>query len=141
MFGAANMFLMDNSGEFANDEMRELENQFGITIKHTAAYAPWANGLNKRNHASIDIPVMMEKMLEDLPQLSEEKALQYAVSVRNCSMYVQLVQLAISQNPRLPSALSDSLLEGEPQALLLLNILIQLHLQEKLLLQLRPVPN
>ena len=57
-------------------------------------------------------------MLEDLPQLSEETALQYAVSIRNCSMYVHgftPAQLAIGQNPRLPSALSDGLpaLEGE----------------------------
>ena len=55
---------------------------------------------------------MMEKLLEDLPQLSEETALQYAVSIRNCSMYVHgftPAQLAIGQNPRLPSALSDGL--------------------------------
>ena len=38
IFGAANMFLMDNGGEFANDEMRELGNQFGISIKHTALH-------------------------------------------------------------------------------------------------------
>ena len=115
IFGAANMFVMDNGGEFANDEFRELGNQFGINIKYTAAYAPWENGINERNHASID---MMEKMLEDLPQLSEETALQYAVSIRNCSMYVHgftPAQLGIGQNPRLPSALSDGLpaLEGE----------------------------
>ena len=86
IFGAANMFLMDNCGEFATDEMRELGNHFGINIKHTAVYAPWTIGINERNHASIDI--MMEKMLEDLPQLSEETALQYPVSIRNCSMYL-----------------------------------------------------
>ena len=118
IFGAANMFLMDNDSEFANDELRELGNQFGINIKHTAAYAPWANGINERNHSSIDIMIRMEKMLEDLPQLSEETALQYAVSIRNCSMYAHgftPAQLAIGQNPRLPSALSDGLpaLEGE----------------------------
>ena len=115
-FGAANMFLMDNSCEFANNELRELGNQFGINIKRTAAYALWANGINERNYASIDI--MMEKMLEDLPQRSEGTALQYAVSIRNCSMYVHgftPAQLAIGQNPRLPSAISDGLLalEGE----------------------------
>ena len=43
IFGAANMFLMDNGGEFANDELRELGNQFGVKIKHTAAYASWMN--------------------------------------------------------------------------------------------------
>ena len=109
IFGAANMFLMDNSGEFANDEMRELGNQFGINIKHTAAYTPWANGINENNHASIDI--VMEKMLE-------ETALQYAVSIRNCSMFVLVFTpalLAIGQTPRLPSAFSDGLpaLEGK----------------------------
>ena len=61
IFGAANMFLMDNGGQFANDELRELGNQFGINTKHTAAFAPWANGINEYNHASIDI--MMEKCL------------------------------------------------------------------------------
>ena len=79
-------------------------------------YTQWANGINERNHAAIDM--MMEKTLEGLPQLSKKTALQYAVSIRNCSMYVHdytPVQLAIGQNPRLPSALSDGLpaLEGE----------------------------
>jgi len=113
IFGAAKAFHMDNGGEFANDEMRELGNQFGINIKHTAAYSPWANGLNERNHATVD--VMMEKMLEDTPNMSETMALQYAVSVRNCCMFVHgftPAQLAIGRNPRLPSAISD-----EPPAL------------------------
>ena len=46
---------MDNGGQFANNELLELGNQFGISMKHTAAYAPWANGINECNHASIDI--------------------------------------------------------------------------------------
>ena len=131
------MFLIDNSGEFANNEMRELGNQFGINIKHTAAYAPWENGINERTHASIDM--MMEKMLEDLRQLSEETASQYAVSIRNCSMYVHgftPAQLATGQNLdcHRPFLMVCQHLKEKPQALLLLNILIQLHLQEKVLL-------
>ena len=46
IFGAANTFLMSNGGEFVNDEMRELSNQYSINIKHTTAYSPWWNGLN-----------------------------------------------------------------------------------------------
>ena len=46
IFGAANTFLMSNGGEFVNDEMQELSNQYSINIKHTAAYSPWWNGLN-----------------------------------------------------------------------------------------------
>ena len=33
IFGAANTFLTDNGGEFANDEMPELGNQYRINIK------------------------------------------------------------------------------------------------------------
>ena len=52
---------MDNGGESANDEMWGLGNQYGINIKQTAAYSPWANGLNERNYDTIDI--MMKKYL------------------------------------------------------------------------------
>ena len=59
---------MDNGSEFANDEFRGLRNQFGINIKHTAGYSPWANGLKERNHATIDL--MTKKMiLRDLVKL------------------------------------------------------------------------
>ena len=110
IFGSPVTLLMDNGGEFANAEVRELGNQLGINIKHTAAYAPWANGLNERNHSTIDI--MMEKMLEDCPQLSEETALQYAISVRNCLLFVRGFtpsQLALGHNPRLPLAVNGDL--------------------------------
>ena len=110
IFGSANTFLMDNGGEFANDTMRELGNQYGITIKHTAAYAPWANGINERNHYTIDM--MMDKMLEDNPNLSEETALLYATSIRNSSMFVNgytPAQLVLGKNPRLPSISNDML--------------------------------
>ena len=115
LFGAPRTFHMDNGGEFANDEMRELGNQFGIRIKHTPAYSPWSNGLNERNHATVD--VMMSKMIEDCPNLPENVALQYAVSIRNCCMYIHgftPAQLALGQNPKLPSVLHDELpaLEG-----------------------------
>ena len=96
---------MDNGGEFANDEMRELRNQYGINIER----------LNERNHATPDI--MMKKMLEDLRNVDENTALQYAVSVRNCYLYVRAftpAQLATGQNPKLPSTFHNSLpaLEG-----------------------------
>ena len=79
---------MDYGDEFVNDEVPELGNQYGINIKQTAAYSPWVNGLNERNlnHATIDI--MMEKMLEELPNADENTPLQYAVYVRNCCLYL-----------------------------------------------------
>ena len=41
--------------------------------------------MNERNNATIDI--IMEKMLENLPNVDENTALQYAVSV-NCCLYL-----------------------------------------------------
>ena len=62
IFGAANTFLTDNGGEFANDEMPELGNQYRINIKQKAAYTPRTNGLNECNHTTIDI--LMKKCLK-----------------------------------------------------------------------------
>ena len=76
---------MDKWSAFANDEMRELGNQYDINIKWTASYSPWVNRLNKRNNATIDI--IMEKMHESLTNVDENTALQYAVSV-NCYLYL-----------------------------------------------------
>ena len=75
-------------------------------IKHTAAYSPWANGINERNHATVD--VMMEKMLEDqdTTKITEKMALNYAVAIRNTCMYINgftPAQLVFGQSPRLPS--------------------------------------
>ena len=76
---------MDKWSAFANDEMRELGNQYDTNIKWTASFSPWANGLNERNNATIDI--IMEKMHENLPNVDENTALHYAVSV-NCCLYL-----------------------------------------------------
>ena len=86
IFGAPLMFYSDGGGEFANKELKELGNHFGILIKHTAAYSPWANGLNERNHATVDF--MLNKMLLENPTMPKEMALQYAVAVRNNFMFV-----------------------------------------------------
>ena len=89
--------------------MQELGNQYNINIKLREAHSPWLNGLNKHNHATIDI--MMKKMLEDFHNVHEETGRQYAVC---CIFSSLLIQVAIRQNPRLPSTFQDSLpvLEG-----------------------------
>ena len=60
----------------------------------------------EHNHVTIDI--MKKKTLEDLPNADSNTVLQYAVSVRNCCLYVcgfTPAQLAIGQNPKLPLTL------------------------------------
>ena len=48
----------------------------------------------------------LTKMLEDLPNLDEQMALQYCISVKNCCMYIRgytPALIAIGKNPKFPS--------------------------------------
>ena len=43
--------ISDNGVEFGSNEVRELCEDFNITVKATPAYSPWSNGLcEKHNH-------------------------------------------------------------------------------------------
>ena len=44
LFGSLDQLLLDNGGEFINDEFMELAEKFNITIKITAAESPYPNG-------------------------------------------------------------------------------------------------
>ena len=47
----------------------------------------------------------LTKMLEDLPNLDEQMALQYCISVKNCCMYIRgytPALIAIGKNPKFP---------------------------------------
>ena len=49
IFGAPSKFFGDNGGEFSNEDYMELCEAINITIKKTAAEAPFSNGLCERN--------------------------------------------------------------------------------------------
>ena len=55
-------FLADNGSEFQNKEMCEFMSKLGLRIEFGAAYSPWSNGINERNHYSAD--VIVRKVLE-----------------------------------------------------------------------------
>merc|ERR1712033_65418 len=58
----------DNGTEFKNMKMDELISKLGISISYGPAYSPWSNGINERNHASVDITIrkLMEEKKMDL---------------------------------------------------------------------------
>ena len=45
--------MSDNWGEFNNELLREVCEQFNITIKSTAAEAPWSNGIVERHNTVV----------------------------------------------------------------------------------------
>ena len=55
--------MSDNGGEFNNELLRELYEQFSISVKSTAAEAPWSNGKVERHNAVIG--KMINKLLLD----------------------------------------------------------------------------
>ena len=63
VYGSSEKFLADNGGEFANDKLISLVEQFGITIKTTAAESPWSNGIVKRHN--LTLANMLDKVLYD----------------------------------------------------------------------------
>ena len=109
-FGPPKKFLVDNGGEFDNEDYRELGEHFNIEVCATAAYSPWSNGICERNHYVIDLCV--QKMLEEDPGLTLDVALAWAVNAKN-TMQNHLgfspMQLVVGNNPNLPSVMNNKL--------------------------------
>ena len=102
-FGAPKQFLTDNGGEFSNDEMRSLADNFGIKLLNTAAESPWSNGICERLNGILSMSV--QRVIDDA-SCSVEIALSWAVSARNClhnfSGYSPS-QLVYGRNPSFPN--------------------------------------
>ena len=107
--GVLSNFFSDNGGEFSNEDYMELCEAINITIKKTAAQAPFSNALCGHHN------VVLEEMF--LKTRAEAKcdfitALQWAVNAKN---YLSIVhgfstfQLLFGRNPRLPTVLTDKL--------------------------------
>ena len=43
-FWGENLFVDDDEEKVANEVIRELGNQFGVDIQHTAVHSPWIKG-------------------------------------------------------------------------------------------------
>ena len=109
-FGAPNKVLVDNGGEFDNNDYLEAMEQYNIEVCATGASSPWSNGICERNHAVVD--VMVYKMLEESPKMKVETALTHAVnaknSIQNYNGYAP-IQLVTGSLPNLPNVLNNAL--------------------------------
>ena len=98
----------DIGGEMSNKILEDVAANLTIKPTTTAAYSPHQNGINERNHATVD--TIMIKMKESDPNISPETCLRWALhaknSLENCYGFSPF-QLHIGYNPRLPSATRD----------------------------------
>ena len=103
IFGTPGRIWSDNGGEFSSEEMRDLADNLGIEVSTGAAFSPWMNGINERQHHVIDR--MLEKMLFENPGMNREVALIWASNAKN-SLQMQngfsSHQLLFGENHQLP---------------------------------------
>ena len=107
IYGTTTKFLSDNGGEFANNDFLEMCESLNITYKTTAAESPWSNGIVERHN--LIISQMLDKVLYET-NCSIDLGLAWCINAKNSldNMHgYSPYQLAIGQNPKLPSAISD----------------------------------
>ena len=107
-YGLMKMLHSDIGGEMSNDLIEDVASNLGVKLTTTSAYSPHQNGLNERNHATVDL--MMTRMLESDSQMSPEMALKWSLQAKNSlenTHGFSPYQLHIGYNPSLPSATRD----------------------------------
>ena len=121
----------DIGGEMSNAILEDVSANLTIRPTTTAAYSPHQNGLNERNHSTVD--TMMLRMKESDPNMTPEMILSWALhaknSLENCYGFSPF-QLHIGYNPMLPSATRDGppALEGVTKSQTFANHLNTMHL-------------
>ena len=110
VFGTPGRIWSDLGGEFNSEEMKEMGEILNVELGTAAGMAPWMNGLCERNHQITDF--CLEKILYENPHMNPEMALIWATSAKNTLQMnngFSSHQLVFGKNPKLPSALTDSL--------------------------------
>ena len=104
VLGVPKTWHKDGGKEFNNELLSQLSQYFGIKETTTPAYSPWFNGVNERNHATIDRMIVM--MQAELPELPLEECLFWAVHAFNTlesSRGFSPMQLMIGTNSTIPT--------------------------------------
>lgn len=105
--GPPQKLFSDNGGEFNNEEVRDMAENFNIEVKTTPAYSPWINGLLERHNQTLTEIIMKVKAITECDWST---AMDWALMAKNCIQSVHGYsphQLVFGQNPNLPSVLID----------------------------------
>lgn len=105
--GSPKCLYSDNGGEFCNEEVKEMAENFNIELKNTPAESPWSNGLLERHNQTLTN--IMLKVKEE-QNCDYETALCWALMAKNClnnAHGYSSHQLVYTENPNLPSVLVD----------------------------------
>ena len=106
IFGSPKKFLVDNDGEFNNEDFSSLCENVNIHILPNAAESPWSNGLIERHNAIVGYTVT--KAMEDA-DCDLELTLSWAVAAKNSLKNANGFspnQLVLRGNPNYPTVLN-----------------------------------
>ena len=95
----------DNGGEFNSQIFRDMAENLNMSVKTTAGYSPWSNGIVERHNATLTETLM--KMREDT-DLSWETAISWAINAKNSLLNVHgfsPYQIVYGRNPNQPSTI------------------------------------
>ena len=109
IFGSPKKILVDNGGEFANQEFITFCENFNIRICTTAGESPWSNGIVERHNAILGITV--KKIMADT-KCDLDIAVAWAISAKNSLKNVHGYssnQLVFGFNPNFPNVLNSNL--------------------------------
>ena len=105
IFGPPGSFLSDNGGEFVNDEVIELAEQFDITILTTAAESPWSNGLCEGHNGILGS--MINKLVRN-NDCSFDQAIHWSVAAKNSLSNVATSWTPVSGDSAISAPRSNS---------------------------------
>ncbi|XP_078490921.1 uncharacterized protein LOC144747058 [Ciona intestinalis] len=108
LFGAPKNVFSDNGREFNNSEFQDMCHNFSITVRTTAAYSPWSNGVCERHNLTLTNMVNKVKFEQ---KCNWETAVAWSVCAKNA--FVNRLgfsphQLVFGRNINLPSTLTDN---------------------------------
>ena len=109
-WGVMEGILLDNGGEFNNEETREMSSILNIKISSTSGESPWSNGSCERNHQITD--KMLEILVEENPKSDEKILLAWAnVAKNSLQMWngFSSYQLVLGKNLNLPNIMTEKL--------------------------------
>ena len=110
LYRALKRLVSDNGGEFNNESVRDMCENFGIEVITTSGYSPWSNSTCER-HNLILTEILVK--LRESHAYDWEASLCWAVIAKNTLNSVNgfsPYQIVFCRNPNLPSAFGDNLL-------------------------------
>ena len=107
IFGYPHKLLVDNGGEFVNEDIINMCENLNINMKTTPAESAWSNGLCEKYNGVIGEAV---KKVQEEVKCSVEVALAWCVNAKNSLHTVHgfsPYQMVFGRNPNLPFALNN----------------------------------